>query len=78
MFDCQGHALRNEADQERHKFVAGSSPDRRNSTAQKELYTIEDYLNGLTQDIPDLVDSMKRHKQKKTRQVNADYTLNPF
>ena len=30
-----------------------------------QLYTIEDYFNGLIPDIPDLVDSMKGQKQKK-------------
>ena len=35
-FDCQGHTLRNGADQERRKFVVGSSPDRCDSTARKE------------------------------------------
>ena len=32
----QGHTLRNGADQERRKFIGGSSPDRCDSAARKE------------------------------------------
>lgn len=75
-FDYQGHALRSEADQERHKCVAGSSPDRHDSTAHKEVlgrvlhYRISiQPQNAMvasypSHDIPDLVDSIKRHEQK--------------